>query len=76
MIGRRPPLVQLIERAPGQREERYAQLLTGPVQAAERPAPMRLAAQESSSDLETRVAALEQQVAALTEQVKKLSGQE
>ncbi len=34
LIGRRPPLVQLIERGPGQREERYAQLLGGPVQAA------------------------------------------
>ena len=33
LIGRRPPLVQLIERGPGQREDRYAQLLTGPVQA-------------------------------------------
>ena len=33
LIGRRPPLVQLIERGPGQREERYAHLLSGPVQA-------------------------------------------
>ena len=31
LIGRRPPLVQLIERGPGQREERYAHLLGGPV---------------------------------------------
>ena len=29
LIGRRLPLVQLIERGPGQREERYAQLLGG-----------------------------------------------
>jgi uncharacterized protein YceH (UPF0502 family) len=76
LIGRRPPLVQLIERGPGQREERFAQLLTGPVQVAERPAPVRLAAQEAPSDLAARVAALEQQVAALTEQVKRLSGEE
>ncbi|TIV68197.1 MAG: DUF480 domain-containing protein, partial [Mesorhizobium sp.] len=34
MIGRRPPLIQLLERAPGQREERYAHLLSGPVEAA------------------------------------------
>jgi uncharacterized protein YceH (UPF0502 family) len=76
LIGRRPPLVQLIERGPGQREERFAQLLTGPVQVAERPAPVRLAAQEAPSDLAARVAALEQQVAALTEQVKRLNGEE
>ena len=34
LIGRRPPLIQLIERGPGQREERYAQLLGGPVQVS------------------------------------------
>src|SRR5690606_4353128 len=32
LIGRRPPLIQLIERGPGQREERYAHLLSGEVQ--------------------------------------------
>ena len=48
LIGRRPPLVQLIERGPGQREERYAQLLGGPVQAAAAAAPLSGAAQSLS----------------------------
>lgn len=69
LIGRRPPLVQLIERAPGQREERYAQLLTGAV-AVPAVSP---ATQAPASDMEMRVAALEEQVAALTEQVRRLS---
>ncbi|MCC6204811.1 MAG: DUF480 domain-containing protein [Hyphomicrobiales bacterium] len=69
LIGRRPPLVQLIERAPGQREERYAQLLTGAVAV---PAALSTT-QAPASDMEMRVAALEEQVAALTEQVRRLS---
>jgi uncharacterized protein YceH (UPF0502 family) len=69
LIGRRPPLVQLIERAPGQREERYAQLLTGAV-AVPAVSP---ATQAPASDMEMRVAALEEQVVALTEQVRRLS---
>lgn len=69
LIGRRPPLVQLIERAPGQREERYAQLLTGAVAV-----PTALpTTQAPASDMEMRVAALEEQVAALSEQVRRLS---
>lgn len=73
LIGRRPPLVQLLERGPGQREERYAHLLSGPVempapQPAMRPSP-------SSPDLEARVEALERQVALLAEQVKRLTGE-
>ncbi|MEZ5802840.1 MAG: DUF480 domain-containing protein [Rhizobiaceae bacterium] len=69
LIGRRPPLVQLIERAPGQREERYAQLLTGAVAV---PAALSTT-QAPASDMEMRVAALEEQVVALTEQVRRLS---
>ena len=38
LIGRKPALVQLIERGPGQREDRYAHLLCGEVVA---PAPAR-----------------------------------
>ncbi|TIX37529.1 MAG: DUF480 domain-containing protein, partial [Mesorhizobium sp.] len=32
LIGRKPPLVQQIDRGPGQREDRYVHLLNGPVQ--------------------------------------------
>ncbi|WP_274627066.1 YceH family protein [Arvimicrobium flavum] len=74
MIGRRPPLVQLIERGPGQREERYAHLLSGPVEVSSQPAAIRPAVSAYPEDLETRVAALEQQVASLAEQLKRLSG--
>lgn len=70
LIGRRPPLVKLIERGPGQREDRYAHLLSGDV---EMPAPVRFAQPAAvSSDVEDRLAALEEQVATLQAQVKAL----
>jgi uncharacterized protein YceH (UPF0502 family) len=75
LIGRRPPLVQLIERGPGQREERYAQLLTGPVQLAATAAPFSGASLAHRPDLEERVEALERQVAELTERLKPLLGE-
>ena len=73
LIGRRPPLVQLVERGPGQREDRYAHLLSGPVEAATRTsssAPF----QTASPDLAARVAALEDEVSALRRMVEKLAG--
>lgn len=73
LIGRRPPLVQLIERGPGQREERYAHLLAGEVQMPVASAPVASAA-SYRSDLEDRVAALERQVAELTEKLRILAG--
>ena len=75
LIGRRPSLVQLIERGPGQREERYAQLLTGPVQAAALAAVVSGASLSHRPDLEERIEALERQVAALTEKLKPLLGE-
>jgi uncharacterized protein YceH (UPF0502 family) len=75
LIGRRPPLVQLIERGPGQREERYAHLLCGPVQAAAAAAPLSGATFVPRADLEERIEALERQVAELTEKVRALSGE-
>ncbi len=70
LIGRRPPLVKLIERGPGQREDRYAHLLSGDV---ETPAPVRFVRPvAASSDIEDRLAALEEQVAALQAQVQAL----
>ena len=61
LIGRRPPLVKLLERAPGQREERYAHLLSGDVQTsvAVRAAPERAV----PPGFESRLQALEEQVA-------------
>lgn len=70
MIGRRPPLIQLLERAPGQREERYVHLLSGPVEAAVAAAWQPMAPE--SSDLEARVRALEEEVAALRVKIEAL----
>lgn len=72
LIGRRPPLVQLIERGPGQREERYAHLLAGEVQLPVQSAPVSGGSQRS--DLEERVETLERQVAELTEKLRTLVG--
>ncbi|RWH74594.1 DUF480 domain-containing protein [Mesorhizobium sp.] len=71
MIGRRPPLIQLLERAPGQREERYVHLLSGPVEAAAVAAPWQPAA-AADSDLESRIRALEEEVAALRAKIEAL----
>ncbi|TIO08029.1 DUF480 domain-containing protein [Mesorhizobium sp.] len=73
LIGRKPPLVQLLDRAPGQREERYAHLLCGPVQT-----PVFVTSQQSSSptsDLEARVRALEEEVAMLRARIDTLTGE-
>ncbi|MDG4883421.1 DUF480 domain-containing protein [Mesorhizobium sp. WSM4884] len=74
MIGRRPPLVQLLERAPGQREERYVHLLSGPVEAAAVAAPWQPPASSSDADLEARVRALEEEIAALRAKIEALGG--
>lgn len=75
LIGRRPPLVQLIERGPGQREERYAQLLCGPVDTAAVTAQPYRASSTHGPELEERVEALERQVAELTERLRTLTGE-
>ncbi|RWA77923.1 DUF480 domain-containing protein [Mesorhizobium sp.] len=73
MIGRRPPLIQLLERAPGQREERYVHLLSGPVEAAA-VATRQPPAASDSADLEARVRVLEEEVAALRAKIEALGG--
>lgn len=68
LVGRRPPLVKEIGRAPGQREDRFAHLLAGDVDVSSIPAPAaRVAAPAGSalSELEERVRRLEEEVAAL-----------
>ncbi|PTE08011.1 YceH family protein [Mesorhizobium helmanticense] len=72
LIGRRPPLVQLLDRAPGQREERYVHLLSGPVEVPAVATPWQ--APRPVSDLEGRVRALEDEVAALRAKLEALSG--
>lgn len=68
LIGKRPPLVKEIGRAPGQREDRYAHLLCGDVEASAA-APVHARAHSPSPDalaaLEERVRALEAKMAEL-----------
>ncbi|MEX0406030.1 DUF480 domain-containing protein [Aquibium sp. LZ166] len=73
LIGRKFPLVQLVPRGPGQREDRYAHLLSGPVTVAVRAATAAQPHSAPQSDLEARVAALEEQLAELRAQVEALS---
>jgi uncharacterized protein YceH (UPF0502 family) len=68
LVGKRPPLVKEIGRAPGQREDRYAHLLAGDVDVSAIPAPVARSAAPAGSavaELEERVRLLEEQVAAL-----------
>jgi uncharacterized protein YceH (UPF0502 family) len=74
LIGRRPALVKEIGRAPGQREDRYAQLLGGPVELAAVATPSRIPSFSASSGLEARIEALEEQVAKLTARLDELGG--
>lgn len=72
MIGRRPPLVQQLDRGPGQREDRYAHLLSGAIQHAAVAAEPYVSTANRPSELEDRVQRLEQQVAALQAQIQAL----
>ncbi|RUV42712.1 MAG: DUF480 domain-containing protein [Mesorhizobium sp.] len=74
LIGRRPPLILLLEPAPGQREERYVHLLSGPVEVSAAAAPWQPPASSDASDLEARVRALEEEVASLRAKIEALGG--
>lgn len=72
LIQREPALVVQIPRGPGQREDRYMHLLSGPVDVAAIAARLpsaSLAGEPANAELEARVAALEGEVAALREQL-------
>lgn len=74
LIQRQPGLVILVPRGPGQREDRYAHLLSGPVNIAAIAArvPAHISSDTPASTLEARVLALETEVAELREQIAKL----
>lgn len=74
LIGRRPPLIKEIGRAPGQREDRFAHLLSGDVQAAPPAAEPRSFAPAAPSELEQRVKALEEQLAELRARLEAIGG--
>ena len=76
LIGKRPALVKEIGRGPGQREDRYAHLLCGDVDAPTF-APAAASAAPSPTiapELEARIAALEEQVASLAARLDQLTG--
>lgn len=64
LTSKRPALVQEIGRGPGQREDRYVHLLSGPVDVAAF-AAQRGPSAMPASDVEMRLQALEEEVAAL-----------
>lgn len=72
LIGRRPALIKLLERAPGQREERYVHLLSGDIDivTTSRFTPP----VTPPSDIEARLRAVEEQLVALQAQVRMLTG--
>jgi len=74
LIQREAPLVVQIPRGPGQREDRYAHLLGGPVDVAAIAArvPSLSVGDAADPELEARVAALEAEVADLRAQVEQL----
>jgi uncharacterized protein YceH (UPF0502 family) len=74
MGQRQPALVVMVPRGPGQREDRYTHLLSGPVNIAAIAArvPAHTPSETPASTLEARVLALEAEVAELREQITKL----
>ncbi|WAX96201.1 DUF480 domain-containing protein [Aminobacter sp. NyZ550] len=75
LIGRRPALVKEIGRAPGQREDRFAHLLSGDVDiAAATTSRAPSAASSAVSELEERVRLLEEEVAALKARLDAVGG--
>jgi uncharacterized protein YceH (UPF0502 family) len=70
LADRAQPIVKLLERAPGQKEERYAHLLCGEdeiPQVASRAAPVGGVAANRLDELEARMARVEAQLATLLE---------
>lgn len=73
LIGHKPPLVVHLDRAPGQREERYAHLLSGPVDVESliASAPHR-STSSASGGIDERIRLLEERVAALEAKIEAL----
>ncbi|WP_095084046.1 YceH family protein [Mesorhizobium sophorae] len=74
LIGRRPPLVVLIERGPGQREERFMHLLSGAPQIAAVAMHQAPSVASSVPGLEERISTLEEEVARLRTLIEALTG--
>jgi len=75
LAQRQPALVVQLPRGPGQREDRYGHLLSGPADVASLPERASARAEPASPGLEARVAALESEVAALREELEAFRNQ-
>jgi uncharacterized protein YceH (UPF0502 family) len=75
LIGRKPALVMLIERGPGQREERFMHLLSGTPQITTTAMHAAPSTASSASGLEERISALEAEVARLRARIEALTGE-
>jgi len=74
LMEREPPLVKLLPRQPGNKEARYAHLLSGDVEVREAP-PAKEVAVSSNSAESARMMALESEVAGLQKEVADLKRQ-
>jgi uncharacterized protein len=74
LMEREPPLVKLLPRQPGNKEARYAHLLSGDVEVREAP-QVKEAMVSSSSAENARMMTLESEVASLQKEVSDLKGQ-
>jgi uncharacterized protein YceH (UPF0502 family) len=74
LMEREPPLVKLLPRQPGNKEARYAHLLSGDVEVREAP-PVKEAVISSSAAENVRMTGLESEVAGLQKEVADLKRQ-
>ncbi len=74
LMERNPPLVKLLPRQPGNKEARYAHLLSGDVEVGEVP-PVKTVAISNSSPENARMAELEAEIASLQKEIADLKNQ-
>jgi uncharacterized protein YceH (UPF0502 family) len=74
LMEREPPLVKVLPRQPGNKEARYAHLLSGDVEVPEAP-PVKETMIPSSGADNVRMSALESEVAGLQKEVADLTRQ-
>jgi uncharacterized protein YceH (UPF0502 family) len=74
LMERNPPLVKLLPRQPGNKEARYAHLLSGDVEVREAP-PLKAMSVSSGSAEKARMTELETEISSLRKEIADLKGQ-
>jgi len=74
LMERNPPLVKLLPRQPGNKEARYAHLLSGDLEVGEAP-PVKTVAISNSSPENARMTELEAEIASLQKEIADLKSQ-